>query len=70
VLVPAATPKTIVATLHREIVRIVAQPEMKERLDAIGFVPVANTPDELAAVIAAETTRWGKVIREAGIKAE
>jgi tripartite-type tricarboxylate transporter receptor subunit TctC len=70
VLVPAATPKPVVATLHREIARIVAQPEMKERLDAIGFVPVANTPDEFAAVIAAETTRWGKVIREAGIKAE
>jgi tripartite-type tricarboxylate transporter receptor subunit TctC len=70
VLVPAATPKTIVATLHREIARIVAQPEMKERLDAIGFVPVANTPDEFAAVIAAETTRWGKVIKGAGIKAE
>jgi tripartite-type tricarboxylate transporter receptor subunit TctC len=70
VLVPAATPKTIVATLHREIARIVAQPEMKERLDAIGFVPVANTPDEFTAVIAAETTRWGKVIKEAGIKAE
>jgi len=70
VLVPAATPKPVVATLHREIARIVAQPEMKERLDAIGFVPVANTPDEFAAVIAAETARWGKVIREAGIKAE
>jgi tripartite-type tricarboxylate transporter receptor subunit TctC len=70
VLVPAATPKPVVATLHREIARIVAQPEMKVRLDAIGFVPVANTPDEFAAVIAAETTRWGKVIREAGIKAE
>jgi tripartite-type tricarboxylate transporter receptor subunit TctC len=70
VLVPAATPKEIVATLHREIARIVAQPEMKERLDAIGFVPVANTPDAFAAVIAAETSRWGKVIKEAGIKAE
>jgi tripartite-type tricarboxylate transporter receptor subunit TctC len=70
VLVPAATPKAIVAILHQAIARIVAQPEMKERLDAIGFVPVANTPDEFAAVIAAETMRWGKVIKDAGIKAE
>jgi tripartite-type tricarboxylate transporter receptor subunit TctC len=33
-------------------------------------VPVANTPDEFAAVIKAETTRWGKVIKEANIKVE
>ena len=51
-------------------VAIVALPEVKERLDAIGFVPVANSPEEFAAVIKAETERWGKVIRAAGIKAE
>ena len=70
VLVPAGTPKEIIAFLHREIARIVALPDMKERLDAIGFVPVANTPDEFAAVIKAETTRWGKVIRDANLKAD
>jgi tripartite-type tricarboxylate transporter receptor subunit TctC len=70
VLVPTGTPKHIIAYLHREIARIVALPEVKERLDAIGFVPVANTPDEFAAVIKAETTRWSKVIKEANLKAE
>ena len=70
VLVPAGTPKEIVGILHREIARIVALPEVKQRLDAIGFVPVANTPDEFAAIIKSETARWSKVIREANIKAE
>ena len=70
VLVPIGTPKDIIELLNREIARIVAQPDMKEKLDSIGFVPVANTPDEFAAVIKAETTRWGKVIKEANIKVE
>src|SRR5438309_3727920 len=69
-LVPAGTPKEIVELLHREIVRTVALPEVKEQLDAIGFVPVANTPDEFAAVIKLESERWAKVIRAANIKAE
>jgi len=70
VLVPAGTPREIIDLLHREIVRIVALPDVKARLDAIGFVPVANTPDEFAAVIKAESERWAKVIRAANIKAE
>src|SRR5437016_865862 len=69
-LVPAGTPKEIIELLHREIVRSVALPDVKERLDAIGFVPVANTPDEFAAVIKMESERWAKVIRAANIKAE
>src|SRR5216683_1493437 len=70
VLVPAGTPNEIIDLLHREIVRSVALPDVKERLDAIGFVPVANTPDEFAAVIRVESERWAKVIRAANIKAE
>jgi tripartite-type tricarboxylate transporter receptor subunit TctC len=70
VLAPAGTPKAIVDLLHAEIVRIVRSPEMKERLDAVGFVPVANTPDEFAAVIKDEAVRWAKVIRAANLKAE
>ncbi len=70
VLAPAGTPKAIVELLHAEIVRIVGSPEVKERLDAIGFVPVANTPDEFAAIIRDEAARWAKVIRAANIKVE
>jgi tripartite-type tricarboxylate transporter receptor subunit TctC len=67
VLVPAGTPKVIVDTLYREIARIVALPEVKGRLAAIGFVPVANTPEEFAILIKEEISRWGKVIRDAQI---
>jgi tripartite-type tricarboxylate transporter receptor subunit TctC len=70
VLAPAGTPKEIIDLLHREIVRTVALPEVKEQLDAIGFVPVANTPDEFAAVIKVESERWAKVIRAANLKAQ
>jgi len=69
-LVPARTPKGIVDRLYQEIKRIVALPEIRERLDALGFVPVANTPDEFAAIIKEESTRWAKVIRAANLKAE
>lgn len=70
VLAPAGTPKEIIDLLHREIVRAVALPEVKDQLDSIGFVPVANTPDEFAAVIKMESERWAKVIRAANLKAE
>jgi tripartite-type tricarboxylate transporter receptor subunit TctC len=70
VLVPAGTPKEIVDLLHRQIVRIVALPDVQERLDAIGFVPVANTPEEFAAIIKAESERWARVIRAAKITVE
>jgi tripartite-type tricarboxylate transporter receptor subunit TctC len=70
VVVPAATPRPIVELLHREIVKIVALPEVQERLTGLGFVPVANTPDEFAARIKTEMPKWAKVIREANIKGE
>jgi tripartite-type tricarboxylate transporter receptor subunit TctC len=69
-IVPAGTPKDIVALLHREIVKIVALPETKERLVVLGFEAVANTPEEFAAQIKSELVKWDKVVREANIKAE
>ncbi len=70
VLVPAGTPREIIDRLQREIVRIVALPEVKERLVALGFDSVANTPEEFAAYIKAEVAKWARVIREANIKVE
>jgi tripartite-type tricarboxylate transporter receptor subunit TctC len=69
-IVPAGTPKDIVALLHRELVKIVAMPDVKERLTALGFEAVGNTPDEFAVQIKAELVKWEKVIREANIKAQ
>jgi tripartite-type tricarboxylate transporter receptor subunit TctC len=70
VFFPAGTPREIVERLHREIVRIVALPEIAERLATLGFDPVANTPEEFAAYIRAEVTKWAKVVRDADIKVE
>jgi tripartite-type tricarboxylate transporter receptor subunit TctC len=70
VLVPAGTAKAVVDLLHGEIGRIVSLADVKQRLDTLGFVPIANTPDEFAKVIKDETTRWGKVIRDAKLKIE
>jgi len=45
-----------------------ALPDVKQRVAALGFEPVVNTPAEFAAQIKAESVKWAKVIREAGIK--
>jgi tripartite-type tricarboxylate transporter receptor subunit TctC len=70
VLAPAGTPKEIVALLHREIVAIIKRPDVKQRLAAIDFTLVGNTPDQFANQIKAELAKWAKVVREAGIKAK
>jgi tripartite-type tricarboxylate transporter receptor subunit TctC len=69
-VVPAGTPKDVIALLHREIVRIVALPDVKEKLAGLGFEPVGNSPEEFAAQIARELPKWAKVVRDANIKAE
>ena len=69
VLVPAGTPKELTGLLQREIAKLMAQQDVKERLASLGYQPVANTSDECAAHIGAEYIKWRKVIREAGIKA-
>jgi tripartite-type tricarboxylate transporter receptor subunit TctC len=65
---PAGTPKDIIATLNRGIVRMLAEPDMKERLATLGFDPVGSTPDEFAARIKSQLATWSKVIHDAGIK--
>jgi tripartite-type tricarboxylate transporter receptor subunit TctC len=65
---PAGTPKDIITTLNREIVKILAQPDMKERLATLGFDPIGSTPEQFGARIKSELATWTKVIRDAGIK--
>ena len=69
VLVPAGTPRDIVVSLQREIAKLMALPDVKQRMAALGYQAVGNTPVECAAYIEAEAAKWAKVIREAGIKA-
>ena len=70
ILAPAGTPRPIVARLNSELIKVMQSPEMKERLAGIGTDPVTNTPEEFAAYIKAEITKWGDVIRKAGLKAD
>jgi tripartite-type tricarboxylate transporter receptor subunit TctC len=70
VVAPAGTPKDIIDRWHGEIAKVVATPEVKERLETLGFAPVANMPDEFGARIKLETARWGKVVHDANIKAD
>ena len=69
-VVPAGTPREIVLQLNREIARAIAQPDMQERLAALGYEPVASTPEDAAARFQAEMAKWGRVISHAGIKAQ
>jgi len=70
VLVPAGTPKPIVDRLNREIRQAMAQPDVQEKLAALGYEPVTTTPEEFAARIAADIPKWSKVIHDADIKLE
>jgi tripartite-type tricarboxylate transporter receptor subunit TctC len=70
IVAPAGTPKEIVELLSREIANSVARPDVRERIVALGFKPVANTPDEFAARIKLEMEKWGKVVRDANLKIE
>jgi tripartite-type tricarboxylate transporter receptor subunit TctC len=69
-LVPAGTPRPVVEKITREIQRILALPDVRERIVGLGFEMVASTPQEFAAQIKTEVAKWGKVIRSAGMKVD
>jgi tripartite-type tricarboxylate transporter receptor subunit TctC len=69
-LVPGGTPQAVIERLNRAIVAIVAMPEVRERLTALGFEPIASTPGEFADRIKWEIDKWAKVVRAADIKAQ
>jgi tripartite-type tricarboxylate transporter receptor subunit TctC len=70
VVVPAGTPKAIIARLHDMIVASLATADVKEKLAAMAYVPIGNTPEECNEFFKSERVRWSKVIKDAGIKAE
>ena len=70
ILAPAATPRDVVNKLNTEIVQVLALPKVREQLLKMGFEIVPNTPDQYAAFLKDENARWGKVVRDLGLKAE
>jgi tripartite-type tricarboxylate transporter receptor subunit TctC len=67
---PKGLPADITAKLQAEIVKALAQADMRERLAALGFEAIGSTPAEFATFIEAESARYGQIIRDAKIKAE
>jgi tripartite-type tricarboxylate transporter receptor subunit TctC len=63
---PAATPAPIVAQLNKALVKVLNQPDTKQKIAAQGGEVVAETPAQFAAFIQAETAKWGKVVKESG----
>ena len=68
VVAPPGTSKEIVDRLNAEIRKVVAMPDIREHLDALGADPASDTPEQFSAYIAAETVQWLKVARAAKIK--
>lgn len=70
VVAPAAVPRAVIDRLQREIHAIVGAPDMRNRLLQTAFEPVADTPDAFRRYLDAERVKWGRVVREAGIRPE
>jgi tripartite-type tricarboxylate transporter receptor subunit TctC len=67
---PARTPRAVVDTLNREMVRGLGTQEITERLLSQGLEPARDSPDEFAAFVKLEVARWRDVVRSAGIQPE
>lgn len=67
-LAPAGTPREIVKRMSDEVTRIIRSDETRARLDTMGTFAAGGTPEEFDAFIAAETAKWAKVIKDAGVK--
>ena len=70
IVAPAGTPRDIIERWRSDIAKMVAAPDVKQRLETLGFAPVANTPEEFGERIRVEIAKWGKVVRDAKIRAD
>ena len=70
VYAPSGTPRPVIDQLSTAIVRALQTPELRERLLNLGIEPTGTTPEALAAIMAADTARWGPIIKAAGFAVE
>jgi tripartite-type tricarboxylate transporter receptor subunit TctC len=68
--VPAKTPQDVLAKIHGEVVKILSSPDLKAKLGPQGIELVTNSPADFARFIREDNAKWGKIIKEAGIKAD
>ena len=70
ILAPAGTPQPVIARIDSEVARILKMPEVRARLDAQGFEPVASTPESFGAFMRSEIELWAKAVKASGARAE
>jgi tripartite-type tricarboxylate transporter receptor subunit TctC len=68
--VTAGTPKPIINKIQAELVKVVALPDVKERMFGLGMEVAGSTPEQLAALVKSDIAKWGTVIKEAGVRVE
>jgi tripartite-type tricarboxylate transporter receptor subunit TctC len=69
-VVPARTPRPVIDTLNAAMVKTLASPEVRERLEALAAPPIGGTPEQLAQYMRSEIDKWARVIKAGNIKAE
>jgi tripartite-type tricarboxylate transporter receptor subunit TctC len=67
-LAPAKTPQPIVQQLNTEVLKILNQPDTRERIVSLGMEPASTTPDEFAAFMKNETAKWAQAVKLSGVK--
>ncbi|MFL6694414.1 MAG: tripartite tricarboxylate transporter substrate-binding protein, partial [Ramlibacter sp.] len=67
---PAGLPRDVQMKINAETARVLAMPDVKEKLATLGLDPNPGTPEQLAAFQQTELTKWAKVVKESGAKAD
>lgn len=68
--VPAGTPKAIISKVQAELVKVVAMPDVKERMFGLGMEVAGSTPEQLGELVNSDIAKWAKVIKEAGVRVD
>ena len=67
---PAGTPNEVIARLNTEMLKVLKQPDVKERLDRAGFEIISSSPQEYEAFVRSEIAKWGKIVKATGLKVD
>jgi len=70
VVVPKGTPQEVITRLHGAVAKAVADPDVRQRLEVLGYVPLMSSAEESTARFKSDGDRWARVIKESGMKPE